>query len=95
MSTLDGIESEQHATRDENLRLHAQLTEQGESLKQQQSDLFKALLEADRYRSLYEVLRDEKLVGTSRKTVTFFRNVAMMMTRMTGMAQSYQRQIIM
>lgn len=67
--TLDRIESGQHATRDENLWLHAQLTEQGESLKQQQSDLFKAFLEADRYRSLYEVFRDEKLVNTSRKTV--------------------------
>lgn len=64
--TLDRIESEQHATRDENLQLHDQLTAQGKL----QSDLSKSLLEADKYRSLYEVLRDEKFVGASQKSVT-------------------------
>lgn len=63
--TLDRNESEQYATRDENLPLHAQLTAQGENLKKFQSDLSRALLKADKYRSLYEVLRDEKFVGTS------------------------------
>ena len=59
--TLDKIESAQHATRDENIKLNAQLSGQGASLKSMQSELNKALSEAAKYRSLYEVLRDESL----------------------------------
>lgn len=63
--TLDKIESAQHATGDENIKLNAQLSRQGASLKSMQSELKKALREAAKFRGLYEVLRDEKFVGTS------------------------------
>jgi hypothetical protein len=73
--TLEKIESAQHATRDENIKLNAQLLLQSKNLKKLQSDsaansqaLNKALREAAKYRSLYEVLRDEKFVGTSQKS---------------------------
>lgn len=73
--TLDKIESAQHATRDENIKLNAQLVLQSKNLKKLQSDsttnskaLNKALREAAKYRGLYEVLRDEKFVGTSQKS---------------------------
>lgn len=66
--TLDKIESAQHATRDENIKLNAQLSRQGASLKSMQSELKKSLREAAKYRGLYEVLRDEKFAGTSQKS---------------------------
>ena len=73
--TLDKIESAQHATRYENIKLNAQLVLQSKNLKKLQSDsttnskaLNKTLLEAAKYRGLYEVLRDEKFVGTSQKS---------------------------
>lgn len=66
--TLDKIESAQHATHDENAKLNAQLSRQGASLKSMQSELKKSLRETAKYRGLYEVLRDEKFVGTSQKS---------------------------
>ncbi len=66
--TLEKIESAQHATREENIKLNAQLSGQGASLKSMQSELKKSLRETAKYRSLYEVLRDEKFVGTSQKS---------------------------
>lgn len=73
--TLDAIRSAQHDTLSENIKLNAQLVMQGNNLKKLSADscanakaLQKALREVDKYRSLYEVLRDEKFVGTSQKT---------------------------
>lgn len=67
--TLDKIESSQDATRAENLKLNAQLSGQGAHLKSMQSELKKSLRETAKYRGLYDVLRDEKFVGTSQKSV--------------------------
>lgn len=66
--TLDRIQKTQSETRDENVKLNAQLLAQGTHLKSIQCALKKAVVEADKYRSLYEVLRDEKFVGMSQKT---------------------------
>lgn len=65
--TLDNIQSSQEMTRDENTKLDAQLSVQGRCLKSMQIELKKALREADKYKGLYEVLRDEKFVGTSQR----------------------------
>lgn len=67
--TLDKIESSQDATHAEKLQLNAQLSVKCAHLKSMQSELQKVLSEATKYRGLYEVLRDEKFVGTSQKSV--------------------------
>lgn len=65
--TLDNIQSCQEMTRDENIKLNAQLLVKGRALKSMQVELKKALREADKYKVLYEVLRDEKFIGSSQK----------------------------
>jgi hypothetical protein len=65
--TLDNIQSSQEMTRDENIKLNAQLLVQGRGLKSMQIELKKALREADKYKGLYEVLRDEKFIGSNQK----------------------------
>ena len=65
--TLDNIQRSQEMTRDENIKLNAELLVQGRCLKSMQVELNKALREAAKYRSLYEVLRDEKFIGSSQK----------------------------
>lgn len=67
--TLDKKESSQDATHTENLKLTAQLSDQCACLKSMQSKLQKSLHEAAKYRVFYELLRNEKFVGTSKKSL--------------------------
>lgn len=68
--TLDKIKGSQNATHAENLQLTAQLSDQCACLKSMRSELQKTLGEVAKYRVLYEVLRNEKFVGTSQKSLT-------------------------
>ena len=72
--TLNNIESLLNEAQAQNSKLNTQLISQGEYLKEMQAGsqanakaLKKALQQADKYKSLYEVLRHEKFVDTSQK----------------------------